>query len=239
MMEEISPAGSGTSQQDMPDPLDPALSLTENLVSMAVRLAHHTIVGKRHGHLAQMGTTVALLVVEEDEAIIAHIGDSRVYRLRDGELESLTRDHSFYNELIAAGTADMPGSRDFAYKNIITRALGIPTSSGELPELRRETVLPGDIFLLSSDGVHDVLSDEEITRGNVPVGHARPAWLPGQLPKTIANIEVVPQGSTSKLVAHHGVEVDGFLEVSGTDGLRDLPVFVRECGAEGKEDDEV
>ena len=145
-----------------PYALDRARSLKENMVDVAVRLAHQAILARRKGPLAQMGTTVVVLAEDDDqEVVLGHIGDSRIYRLRDGGLELLTVDHSMYNECKAAGF-ELPPLEEFPHKNIVTRALGIPTSSGESPELRREAFLPGDVFLLCTDGLHDVVSDARI-----------------------------------------------------------------------------
>ncbi len=110
-----------------------------------------------------MGTTVVAAAFSRDdgELYIVHAGDSRCYRLRDGQLEQLTRDHS----LVSDALLERPdlSSTDLAYlpKNVITRALGIgPTVD---VDLRVEPVVVGDLFLLCSDGLHGLISDEEIT----------------------------------------------------------------------------
>jgi serine/threonine protein phosphatase PrpC len=109
-----------------------------------------------------MGTTVvaAAFSREAGELYVAHAGDSRCYRLRDGAIEQLTRDHS----LVSDALLERPdlSSTDLAYlpKNVITRALGIgPTVD---VDLRVERVAVGDLFLLCSDGLHGLVSDEEI-----------------------------------------------------------------------------
>jgi PPM family protein phosphatase len=109
-----------------------------------------------------MGTTVvaAAFSREEGELYVAHAGDSRCYRLRDGQLEQLTRDHS----LVSDALLERPdlSSTDLAYlpRNVITRALGIgPTVD---VDVRIEPVEVGDLFLLCSDGLHGLVSDEEM-----------------------------------------------------------------------------
>jgi protein phosphatase len=90
-------------------------------------------------------------------ATMAHVGDSRLYRLRHGRLEQLTVDHSLYAELAAAGAADLPAKKDFHLANVITRALGMPEPVRA--DLRREPLQDGDTFLLCSDGVNEKLDD--------------------------------------------------------------------------------
>jgi serine/threonine protein phosphatase PrpC len=118
-----------------------------------------------------MGTTVvaAAFAKEEGELYVAHAGDSRCYRMRRGELSQLTRDHS----LISDALLEHPdlSETDLAYlpRNVITRALGIgPTVD---VDLRVDKVEFGDLYLLCSDGLHGVVSDEEISEilGDHPV----------------------------------------------------------------------
>lgn len=142
-----------------PHALDRSLSFVENLMALAVGMAHEGIVSRKQGELAQMGTTVAALALCNGTATIAHVGDSRVYRLRDGDLQQLTRDHSLHAELMATG-ADVPQRSEFAYGHVITRALGMASSAQ--PDLRSEPVLPGDLFLLCTDGLIERLDTGSI-----------------------------------------------------------------------------
>ena len=108
-----------------------------------------------------MGTTVAAVVITGGSAHIAHVGDSRVYRLRRGKLAQLTKDHSMVQELVENGSITQEEARHHPRKNLITRALGIePTVSASY---RREEALDGDVFLMCSDGLTSGVSDEEIT----------------------------------------------------------------------------
>lgn len=142
-----------------PYKLDRTMSLDENLVVTAARLAHEQIACRREGRLAQMGSTLAMMLTRSGaRAIVAHVGDSRVYRLRNGALEQLTVDHSMYEELVRAGGGDLPPRKSFAYSNVITRALGIngPT------ELSSVDLATGDIYLLCSDGLSEILEPDEM-----------------------------------------------------------------------------
>jgi PPM family protein phosphatase len=139
--------------------LDRALSLGENRLQVAVRLAHAEVAAQKTGPLAQMGSTVAALAIAGGDAVIGHVGDSRVYRLRGGVLEQLTRDHSLWAELQAAG-ATVPSKEECGYGNVITRALGM--ESGARPDLRREPLRSGDVYLLCTDGLTEKLSDVRI-----------------------------------------------------------------------------
>lgn len=128
-------------------------------LELAIRIADREVRRRAVGDLRRMGTTVACLVVGAGKAMVAHVGDSRVYRLREGEVSSLTRDHSLINEMKAAGLGgDIQG--EFRLKNIITQALG--QGRTVVPDLTAVDLLPGDRFLLCSDGLSDVLDDEAI-----------------------------------------------------------------------------
>ncbi len=132
-------------------------TVAEEMVRMALRQASHEIQKRRHGDLRAMGSTAAVLWAREGRALIAHVGDSRAYRLRDGELQQLTRDHSVYAELLEAGAV---ASHSVADRNVITRAVGVPGASS--PDVRIETIEAGDVFLLCSDGLSDVVSRHEM-----------------------------------------------------------------------------
>ena len=138
------------------------LSFSQNMVRVAVRSANHAVMHQRKGELSNMGSTVVVLALREDRAIMAHMGDSRIYRIRDGSISQLTRDHSMYNELVDAGANDLGPSNEFQYRNIVTRALGFSTSAGDEPELGDETPRKGDVYLLCTDGLYEKVDDETI-----------------------------------------------------------------------------
>ena len=109
---------------------------------------------------AGMGTTLVMAVFHDDKATVAHIGDSRLYRLRGGEFGQITRDHSLLQEQIDSGMITVEQAKHSQNKNLVTRALGVdPTVE---PEIRDYDVQPGDIYLLCSDGLNDMVDDEEI-----------------------------------------------------------------------------
>ena len=106
-----------------------------------------------------MGSTLATLVVRGDRAIVGHVGDSRVYRLRGGALEQLTRDHSLYAEMLAQG-AELPPKDRCPFAHVITRALGMSDESG--PDLSTTALRRGDVFLLCTDGLSEPLPETRI-----------------------------------------------------------------------------
>lgn len=160
---------------------DPALPMDENLMLVAIRAAHGAIVAQKKGRLVSMGSTVAAVALARApaRAIIAHCGDSRVYRLRAGRLERMTRDHSYDEELAfleeLAGTGTN-GPRERPFAHMVTRALGI-ADHGK-PELRVEPLEPGDVLMICSDGLsgtldHDQLAELLRAHATDPDGAAR------------------------------------------------------------------
>jgi serine/threonine protein phosphatase PrpC len=143
-----------------PFAFDRALSYPENMVDTAVRLANQEVVVRRTGRLASMGSTIVVLSVRGGRCVIGHVGDSRVYRVRGREAQQLTTDHSLYEYLKATSGKDMPPIEEFSHQNVITKAIG--TQEKVRPDLRIETPLPGDTFVLCSDGLSGVLQPDEI-----------------------------------------------------------------------------
>ncbi|MDP2274702.1 MAG: protein phosphatase 2C domain-containing protein [Archangium sp.] len=133
----------------------------ENLLAAASAAAHLEIAGRRTGTLSQMGSTVVAALLRGDKLTVMHCGDSRIYRLRGGEVKALTRDHSVWAEMEAAGLA---GERaGFAWKNQITRALGLDGHS--MPDVVTLELKRGDVYLLCSDGLYDPLRPERLAAG--------------------------------------------------------------------------
>lgn len=129
----------------------------------AVSFAHRNIraaVGKQTG-LAGMGTTLTALLLANKRAYVAHIGDSRAYHLRAGELTQITNDHSVVAEQVRAGRLTAGEAKTSPYRHVITRALGIAEDA--VPELAERTVQKNDSFLLCTDGLTEMVDDAEIS----------------------------------------------------------------------------
>ncbi|MFU8803442.1 MAG: PP2C family protein-serine/threonine phosphatase [Bradymonadaceae bacterium] len=139
---------------------------TGHRLANAVRLANTAIFQESVDDPTKqgMGTTIVALVFEGRTAYWAHVGDSRLYRIRDGAIMQLTEDHSLLNETIAQQNLQGPELREFVdsfpYKNVLTRALGvryhIDVDQDGAP------VQDGDIFLITSDGAHNLVTDLEM-----------------------------------------------------------------------------
>ncbi len=107
-----------------------------------------------------MGTTIVVGLFHDNILSVAHVGDSRVYRLRNNELQQITKDHSLIQELIDRGLYTPEEAHANTPKNLVTRAMGIEADVDV--DVAEEAVLPGDIYLLCSDGLNDMVDDEEI-----------------------------------------------------------------------------
>jgi len=132
------------------------------ILATALQRAHDQVLGaiREDGSLYGMGTTVVGLLLQGGTVAVAHVGDSRAYRLRKGRLDLLTQDHTWVNEQVVAGFLSVEQARVHPLKNVITRALG-----GEneiVVDIREVEVAEGDLFLLCSDGLTTMLTDPDI-----------------------------------------------------------------------------
>ena len=110
---------------------------------------------------AGMGTTLVVCLFYDNKMTVGHLGDSRLYRLRDGKFTQVTRDHSLLQEQIDSGIITAEQAKHAQHKNLVTKALGIdPTVE---PEIHEYPTRPGDIYLLCSDGLCDMVDDEDIS----------------------------------------------------------------------------
>jgi len=146
----------------LPDNSADATSLAASLVRDAIIHANSNIysMAKSNTECHGMGTTVVIGLFHDHKLSIGNVGDSRLYRLRAGEFKQITKDHSLIQELIDRGLY----SREEAYakmpKNLVTRALGLDKQV-EVDILEKEVQID-DIYLLCSDGLNDMVNDEEI-----------------------------------------------------------------------------
>ncbi|HEX6295036.1 MAG TPA: Stp1/IreP family PP2C-type Ser/Thr phosphatase [Burkholderiales bacterium] len=109
---------------------------------------------------AGMGTTLVVCLFYDNRVLVAHLGDSRLYMLRDGKFRQMTRDHSLLQEQIDSGIITAEQAKNAAHKNLVTKALGIdPTVE---PEIHEYPTKIGDVYLLCSDGLCDMVEDEDI-----------------------------------------------------------------------------
>ncbi len=122
---------------------------------------------------AGMGTTIVAGLFYDNRVAVAHVGDSRMYRLRGETLETITRDHSLLQEQIDAGVISVADARLSRNKNLVTRAVGIDAIVQT--EIHVHDVAVGDVYLLCSDGLNDMLEDADIQsalyalQGNLPL----------------------------------------------------------------------
>ena len=116
--------------------------------------------GQSDEQYREMGTTLAMIYALPTAAVVAHIGDSRVYMLHQGTLLQVTHDHSFVNSQVDSGAMTAEEAQLSAQKNIITRAIG--TGRHVKPDFRIMHAGPGDRFLICSDGLSDMVADEVV-----------------------------------------------------------------------------
>ena len=109
---------------------------------------------------AGMGTTLVVALFRGTRVLVGHVGDSRAYRLRSGRLMQMTRDHSLLQEQIDAGLITPEQASFSANKNLVTRAVGVEDTV--LLETHLHELMPGDVYLLCSDGLSDMLDDETL-----------------------------------------------------------------------------
>lgn len=129
-------------------------------IENAVRNANREIRAEADSIGARMGTTAAILVLRGADAAVMWCGDSRVYRLRDNMLACLSRDHSHVQDLADRGLVSAAETATHPMRHMLTRAIG--TDATVRLDARRDRVVPGDTYLLSTDGLHGVLDDAEI-----------------------------------------------------------------------------
>lgn len=146
----------------LPIGYDAKLKQHSNRLKRSIQVAHDQVLTaiREDGNLLGMGTTIVGAMLQDDVVAIAHVGDSRGYRLRQGHLELLTQDHTWVNEQVVAGYLTEEQAKSHPLKNVVTRALG--GDSEVLVDVMETEAQVGDLFLLCSDGLTTMLSDQEI-----------------------------------------------------------------------------
>ncbi|HZH03337.1 MAG TPA: cyclic nucleotide-binding domain-containing protein, partial [Myxococcaceae bacterium] len=170
-----------------------------------------------------MGTTLVCLVVGGSKGVIGHVGDSRVYLVRNGQCHRLTEDHTLVAAQLKAGTINKEQAANSQYRNVITRAVGIQESV-QVDTLIVD-LLPGDTFILCSDGLHSYLRDDEMA----PLVAKTPSADLPQLLVSLANerggkdnitVVVVPIAGDGATGAEESLEAQSRMEA-----LRKIPLF--------------
>ncbi len=141
---------------------DTGIAVAMRQLRSAIEKANNRICSVARGReeLNGMGTTIVAARFYDGRVGIAHVGDSRCYRLRDAKLEQLTRDHSYVQDQLEKGVITEEAARNSPQKNLITRALGIDAiAEADVQEFRTR---PGDMYLLCSDGLSDLVTHEDI-----------------------------------------------------------------------------
>src|SRR5439155_12206770 len=147
-----------------PFPFEPSVSLEGNRLKAAFRLANRQIANAMadSADLRGMATTASAVLAGPKSACVGHVGDSRIYALRNGQLAQVTDDHSWVEEQVRAGTMSASAARQHPWRNVVTRAL----SGGSDPEIDIVELSPqaGERLLLCSDGLSGVVAHEAIAR---------------------------------------------------------------------------
>jgi serine/threonine protein phosphatase PrpC len=158
---ELASEGANREERNDKDPTSGLMRQTivlRDAVARANKIIYQT--AKSQSHCEGMGTTLVAAMFFDNKISIAHVGDSRAYRLREGKFEQITLDHSLLQELVDRGFYSEEEAQRSTNRNYVTRALGVePTVEVDVNEY---DVLPGDVYLLCSDGLSDMVEDEDI-----------------------------------------------------------------------------
>jgi protein phosphatase len=161
-MSEFFQATSADPEATWPYRMDKSRGYEENRLVTGMMLANRRIfeAAQRENRLHGMGTTMVALLAVRDSALIGHVGDSRVYRLRGERLEQLTEDHSLLNDYLKMKAMTPDEVAQFPHKNVIVRALGMKET------VKVDTMVdspqPGDLYIMCTDGLSGPASDEDI-----------------------------------------------------------------------------
>jgi protein phosphatase len=148
-------------ERTWPYKMDRAKGYEENRLITGIKLANLRIyeTAQREAGKRGMGTTIVVMFAVEEGVYIAHVGDSRGYRVRDGKIEQLSEDHSLLNDYIKMKRLTAEEIANFPHKNVIVRALGMKDTVKV--DTHFESPKAGDVYLLCSDGLSGPVTDEE------------------------------------------------------------------------------
>jgi len=161
-MKDFFRATSKDPEATWPYKMDKSRGYQENRLITGIKLANLRIfeAAQRNAGQRGMGTTMVSLLAVDDGVLVGHVGDSRVYRLREGKLTQLTEDHSLLNDYIKMKRLSPEEIANFPHKNVIVRALGMKESVKVDCFLDKPEV--GDVYVLCTDGLSGPVTDEEI-----------------------------------------------------------------------------
>jgi len=161
-VEKFTQATSHDEDITWPFEYDETLSLKANRIRTAIRLANQNVIAhiQERKECKGMGTTIACSLVEGAQASLAHVCDSRIYMVRDGEIEQMTRDHSWIDEQLKQGILTPEEARKHPLRNVITRALG--SKDDVVVDVMDMTLEANDVLLLCSDGLTGMLAEGDI-----------------------------------------------------------------------------
>lgn len=147
-----------------------ATKLSHQILQQQVAQANTAIyeAAQKDPHCAGMGTTLVVCIFYDNFVTVGHIGDSRLYRMRGDVLTQVTRDHSLLQEQIDSGLISKEDARQSHNKNLVTRALGIDPEVDA--EIHTYDVEEGDTYLLCSDGLNDMIEDDELQMTLIALG---------------------------------------------------------------------
>jgi PPM family protein phosphatase len=156
------------------DTTDPAAALREALTRANARI--HTE-AQSNPELRGMGTTTSALVLRNNQAWFAHVGDSRIYRVRNGEIEQITEDHSLVASMVREGLLTTKEAENHPRRNVLQRSMGV-AEEVEIDVRGPFDLQVGDVFILCSDGLHGVVKEEEIKeQAGLPLDEAADRYV--------------------------------------------------------------
>ena len=148
---------------------DPATALREALTRANARIHAEA---QSNADLRGMGTTTSALVLRNDQAWFAHVGDSRIYRVRNEQIEQLTEDHSLVASMVREGLLTTKEAENHPRRNVLQRSMGV-AEEVEIDVRGPFEIQAGDVFILCSDGLHGVVKEDEIKQyASLPLDEA-------------------------------------------------------------------